>query len=49
MNGKSLNRGAGIGLTIVQLMLKEMQLKWEVDSDSGGTRMTIAGLRLNEI
>ncbi|WP_339185674.1 HAMP domain-containing sensor histidine kinase [Brevibacillus sp. FSL K6-6036] len=49
MNGKSLNQGAGIGLTIVQLMLKEMQLKWEVKSDCGGTRMAIAGLRLNEI
>lgn len=48
MTGTSLDKGAGIGLTIVQLMLKEMNLKWEVESGSGGTRMTIAGLNLNE-
>ena len=41
MQQPSSEKGAGIGLTIVDMMLKEMGLVWTVDSGSGGTSMTI--------
>lgn len=37
----SEEQGAGIGLSIVSLMLKEMQLDWKVDSGEKGTRIAI--------
>ncbi|ALS25917.1 two-component system sensor histidine kinase [Paenibacillus sp. 32O-W] len=44
MNGVSGDKGAGIGLTIVALMLKEMKLDWDIISGSGGTVIRIRGL-----
>ncbi|MDQ0175317.1 HAMP domain-containing sensor histidine kinase [Bacillus chungangensis] len=37
----SKNKGAGIGLSIVSLMLKEMSLAWEITSTKKGTLITI--------
>lgn len=41
MGSPSLEKGTGIGLTIVSLMLKEMKLKWEIDSRETGTKIYI--------
>ncbi|MBW8348575.1 HAMP domain-containing histidine kinase [Bacillus sp. IITD106] len=37
MDGSSNEKGAGIGLSIVELMLKEMELAWDTNSTSEGT------------
>lgn len=39
MNNSSHEKGAGIGLSIVSLMLKEMNLDWTIESSSSGTRI----------
>lgn len=41
MGGKSNARGAGIGLSIVSLMLKEMNIKWEINSTDLGTQICL--------
>jgi signal transduction histidine kinase len=41
LQGESTGKGAGIGLSIVSLMLREMKLKWEFQSDETGTRIRI--------
>lgn len=41
MNGESTGKGAGIGLSIVSIMLKDMKLDWEVDTGDKGTIITI--------
>ncbi|MFC3885187.1 histidine kinase dimerization/phospho-acceptor domain-containing protein [Bacillus songklensis] len=41
MGGKSNEKGAGIGLSIVSLMLKEMKIKWEINSMNDGTRISL--------
>lgn len=41
MKGKSNEQGVGIGLSIVSLMLKEMQLDWNIETSEGGTIVTI--------
>ncbi|MFS0723799.1 histidine kinase dimerization/phospho-acceptor domain-containing protein [Paenibacillus sp. 1P07SE] len=41
MQGDSANPGAGLGLSIVSLMLKEMRLEWSMDSSADGTTITI--------
>ena len=41
MKGKSNKKGIGVGLSIVSLMLKEMQLDWEIETDKQGTTMRI--------
>lgn len=41
MGTKSSKEGVGIGLSIVSLMLKEMQLDWNIETSVRGTRMTI--------
>ncbi|WP_121610951.1 HAMP domain-containing sensor histidine kinase [Mesobacillus foraminis] len=41
MNGESTGKGAGIGLTIVSLMLKEMKLDWETRTGTTGTAIII--------
>ncbi|GBF77232.1 two-component sensor histidine kinase [Paenibacillus sp. 598K] len=41
MQEPSEYKGAGIGLSIVSLMLKEMQLKWGIETDEQGTTVTI--------
>ncbi|XQY91566.1 sensor histidine kinase [Metabacillus sp. HB246100] len=38
---KSNNQGAGIGLTIVDLMIQEMQLEWSIEKNELGTKVTI--------
>ncbi|MCR2821201.1 sensor histidine kinase [Lederbergia panacisoli] len=37
LDGESNEKGAGIGLSIVELMLKEMDLAWDIDSKAEGT------------
>ncbi|MBP3040981.1 HAMP domain-containing histidine kinase [Bacillaceae bacterium Marseille-Q3522] len=37
MEAASTEKGAGIGITIAALMLKEMQLEWEIDTGDTGT------------
>lgn len=44
MKGKSSRKGVGVGLTIVSLMLKEMQLDWHIETSEQGTTMTIQKL-----
>ncbi|MFD3445958.1 histidine kinase dimerization/phospho-acceptor domain-containing protein [Microbacteriaceae bacterium 4G12] len=39
MNSTSNEKGAQIGLSIVSLMLKEMDLDWEIESSSCGTKI----------
>ncbi|MFD0695541.1 histidine kinase dimerization/phospho-acceptor domain-containing protein [Paenibacillus sp. GCM10027628] len=39
MQGVSDRKGAGIGLSIVSLMLQEMNLKWKISSSATGTRI----------
>lgn len=41
MQEPSEYKGAGLGLSIVSLMLKEMQLKWGIETDIDGTTVTI--------
>ncbi|MFD0714876.1 histidine kinase dimerization/phospho-acceptor domain-containing protein [Paenibacillus sp. GCM10027626] len=41
MSGSSAEKGAGLGLSIVQFMLKEMQLHYEVETGQGGTAIQI--------
>jgi signal transduction histidine kinase len=41
MEEVSARRGAGIGLSIVSLMLKEMNLQWKISSSTNGTRIHI--------
>ncbi|MDZ5471739.1 HAMP domain-containing sensor histidine kinase [Bacillus sp. 31A1R] len=44
MNGESTGKGAGIGLSIVDLMIKEMKLAWKIDSTERGTRIMIGSV-----
>ncbi|KOP71750.1 histidine kinase [Bacillus sp. FJAT-21945] len=41
MGGESIEKGAGIGLSIVSLMLKDMKLKWETETGGHGTMIKI--------
>ena len=41
MKAKSNEQGIGVGLSVVSLMLKEMQLDWTIDTSEQGTRMII--------
>ena len=41
MGRESTEKGAGIGLSIVSLMLKEMKIKWEIDSTEQGTQIRL--------
>lgn len=41
MNNESNEKGAGIGLSIVELMIKKMTLEWEIQSDINGTTILI--------
>ncbi|MFE8701926.1 histidine kinase dimerization/phospho-acceptor domain-containing protein [Cytobacillus sp. FJAT-54145] len=41
MDGQSNGKGAGIGLTIVSLMIKEMNLNWDINSRNNGTTISI--------
>jgi len=41
MSGESSGKGAGIGLSIVSLMLKDMKLGWEIDTSENGTIIKI--------
>ncbi|KAB2333138.1 HAMP domain-containing histidine kinase [Cytobacillus depressus] len=41
MSGESAGKGAGIGLTIVSLMLKDMNLRWDVETGEAGTIIRI--------
>ena len=41
MKGKSSQKGVGVGLSIVSLMLKEMQLDWNIETSEQGTTMKI--------
>jgi signal transduction histidine kinase len=42
MNARSDGKGAGIGLTIVSMMVKDMQLKWEIVSTPQGTSVKLS-------
>ncbi|WP_456276227.1 HAMP domain-containing sensor histidine kinase [Bacillus sp. AK128] len=33
------NKGTGIGLTIISMMIKEMNMNWKIDSNEHGTKM----------
>ncbi|HZG84754.1 HAMP domain-containing sensor histidine kinase [Paenibacillus sp.] len=41
MTGDSPGKGAGIGLSIAEMMLREMRLQWSVDTGPGGTTAII--------
>ncbi|MEK5040268.1 HAMP domain-containing sensor histidine kinase [Sporosarcina sp. FSL K6-3457] len=41
MKAKSNEQGIGVGLSVVSLMLKEMQLDWTIETGEQGTRMII--------
>lgn len=41
MSGESAEKGAGIGLSIVSLMLKDMKLEWITETGKKGTIITI--------
>ncbi|PYI52021.1 sensor histidine kinase [Paenibacillus flagellatus] len=41
MGGESAEKGAGLGLTIIALMLKEMNLRQEIESSAEGTTVAI--------
>ncbi|WP_225445766.1 HAMP domain-containing sensor histidine kinase [Paenibacillus arenosi] len=47
MKVASSNKGAGIGLSIIEMMLKEMSLEQEVFSSSNGTSLVISPKRGN--
>ncbi|WP_338044022.1 HAMP domain-containing sensor histidine kinase [Paenibacillus lutrae] len=49
MRTPSSGKGAGIGLTIVAMMVKEMRLEWDIVSTPQGTKVYITGTDLNEI
>ena len=40
----SPNKGAGIGLSIIAVMAKEMEIEWDIDSDDMGARFTFKKL-----
>lgn len=40
----SENKGTGIGLTIISMMSKEMNVKWEIESNENGTKMMFVQL-----
>ncbi|MCG3087138.1 sensor histidine kinase [Sporosarcina cyprini] len=42
MKSKSPSQGVGIGLSIVSLMMKEMNLEWDIQTNTQGTTMTIS-------
>ncbi|WP_173918518.1 HAMP domain-containing sensor histidine kinase [Halobacillus sp. Marseille-Q1614] len=42
MKGEKVEEGAGIGLSIVELMVKEMNLQLKINSSEKGTRITIS-------
>ncbi len=42
MKAKSSQQGIGVGLSVVSLMLKEMQLVWTIETSEQGTRMIIS-------
>lgn len=42
MDSHSDSKGAGLGLSIVDLLLKRMELEWTVDSSGQGTRIMIS-------
>ncbi|MBE1557103.1 HAMP domain-containing sensor histidine kinase [Sporosarcina limicola] len=41
MKAKSSKKGVGVGLSVVSLMLKEMQLDWDIETSEEGTMMII--------
>lgn len=41
MNHPSYEKGIGIGLSIVDMMVKEMNLEWDIDSNEKGTTIRI--------
>lgn len=41
MKAKSSQKGVGVGLSVVSLMLKEMQMDWNIETGEEGTRMII--------
>ncbi|AJS58697.1 HAMP domain-containing sensor histidine kinase [Paenibacillus sp. IHBB 10380] len=41
MKAKSSEKGAGIGLSIVSIMIKEMGLEWDIISSEEGTRVQV--------
>lgn len=41
MNGESSEKGAGIGLSIVDMMVKGMDLNWDIESNEYGTKIKI--------
>lgn len=41
MKAKSNEQGIGVGLSVVSLMLKEMQLDWSIETSERGTRMIV--------
>ena len=45
MKGSSSKKGIGVGLSIVSLMLKEMQLDWKIETSEQGTTMRIQNLK----
>ncbi|MBJ6363979.1 histidine kinase dimerization/phospho-acceptor domain-containing protein [Paenibacillus sp. GCM10012307] len=49
VESESAGKGAGLGLSIVALMLKDMELEWALESTAEGTRAKIAQRFLNEI
>lgn len=48
MRATSGDKGAGIGLTIIALMVKEMKLEWEIASTEEGTSVYLYAPKLNE-
>jgi len=44
-SGQSEERGAGIGLSIVDRMLRGMDLDWDIQSDERGTTIIIKRYR----
>ncbi|CAM2998856.1 HAMP domain-containing sensor histidine kinase [Paenibacillus sediminis] len=49
MDAASQSKGAGIGLAIVDFLVKEMRLCWEVDSSEKGTTVILYHENLNKI
>ncbi|KGE19638.1 sensor histidine kinase [Paenibacillus wynnii] len=49
MNSDPNTKGAGLGLSIVDLLLSRMNLKWEVESSSTGTSIVIYSPALTNI
>ncbi|MEN1935170.1 HAMP domain-containing sensor histidine kinase [Paenibacillus sp. 102] len=43
-NAHSPNKGVGIGLSIIAVMAKEMEIEWDIDSDDTGARFTFKKL-----